>query len=568
MTTPKWYNSLRVQIVLLLTLALFPLGAVAIYQTNRVQGEADRNAELALLALTSRAAKSEELILERAFGVAGFFASLAEDFVNDPDRCTRDLQRFIRDSDVFSFIGILPLSGVMVCSSSQRTYDFSNWPGFDEAVAAGTRTITVNQQAPLSGESVFVISEPFDIGGTFGGFISISVPHNGLPETSTELVDLGLKELITFNAQGEILTARGELDSAVQETPQDYTLQDLKGTFDLAFSGLNQWGERRTFTVVPIEGSPATVMGVWGPETSMADRLGAFIKPAVFPILMWFASMTVAMLSIYTLVLRHVARLRKNMDDFAETRAIDTSRGRRNMPNEFQALARNFDRMTDDIMREEAQLEDMVREKNVLIKEVHHRVKNNLQLISSIMNMQIRTAQQDETKSVLRRLQDRVLSLATIHRDLYQSQHGGMVNVGALVSEIVEKSIEIAVSADHKVEITTDIDPVLLYPDQAVPLSLLAAESMTNAMKYIGTRGPGKPSLAVSLKQDGQDCVLTMANSVGDVDDADGTGLGAQLMNAFAIQLRGKITTEEADGVYTMGLRFAIEEFEPETRDF
>lgn len=105
MTTPKWYNSLRVQIVLLLTLALFPLGAVAIYQTNRVQGEADRNAELALLALTSRAAKSEELILERAFGVAGFFASLAEDFVNDTDRCTRDLQRFIRDSDVFSFIG-------------------------------------------------------------------------------------------------------------------------------------------------------------------------------------------------------------------------------------------------------------------------------------------------------------------------------------------------------------------------------------------------------------------------------------------------------------------------------
>ena len=99
------------------------------------------------------------------------------------------------------------------------------------------------------------------------------------------------------------------------------------------------------------------------------------------------------------------------MDRFAETREFSPVTGGLVMPSELQALQDNFDRMADNIMQDEAAMENTVREKNVLIKEVHHRVKNNLQLISSIMNMQIRQAKQDETKSALSRLQDRVLSL-------------------------------------------------------------------------------------------------------------------------------------------------------------
>ena len=105
MTHDRWYNNLRVLIVALLTLALLPLGAVAIYQTNQVAKKAERNAQLALLAITGDAAKAEELLIERAFGAARVFATVAEEYITDPSRCTEDFGRFVDKDPRYSFIG-------------------------------------------------------------------------------------------------------------------------------------------------------------------------------------------------------------------------------------------------------------------------------------------------------------------------------------------------------------------------------------------------------------------------------------------------------------------------------
>lgn len=568
MTAQKWYNGLRVQIVCLLTLALLPLGTIAIYQTNRVATEAERKAELALLALTERAANAEALIIARAIGSARGLAATATKFLTDPALCKEELGTLVSLDNGFSFIGFLPLNGEMTCTSSGQTYDFSQWPEFAATMEAQERTITVNQDAPLSGQSVFIVSEPYQINGAFAGMVSLSIPHVGLPDLTVELSDLGLQELVTFSDDGTLLTARSDLNAAQTELPGSRTLVELAGTSDLAFTEPNRAGENRTYTVVQIKGSPATVLGAWRTEDGVARRAQDFIRPGLFPVLMWFASMAVALLSIYTLVLRPITRLRRDMDSFAINRKIISDRPDMSMPNEFASLNENFSRMTDDILRDEARLENSVREKNVLIKEVHHRVKNNLQLISSIMNMQIRTAAQEETKIVLSRLQDRILSLATIHRDLYQSQHGGRVDVGALVTEVVQKSLEVATETESQIDIYTDIDPVLLYPDQAVPLSLLTAEGVTNAIKYLGAAPGNKPWIKATLKQSDADCVLTLANSIGSGVGAESTGLGAQLIKAFAIQLGGRIDIDAQDESYKMTVQFKAADFSPETPDY
>jgi two-component sensor histidine kinase len=552
-----------------MTLALFPLGAVAIYQTNRVAIGVERNAELALLALTGRAAKAEELIIERALGAAQLLAATAGDYADDPEKCAADLGRFVESNRHYSFVGLLPLSGQMTCASSGTTFDFSGFPDFAETMAAQERTVTVNTDAPLSGTSVFILSEPFFVDGAFVGFISISVPHDGLPGTPENLAELGLVELVTFNDDGDILTARSDIETAAQEMPVNGDIAQSSSP-GAAFQGKNQLGHNRVYTVVPIEGSPVSVMGIWQGENVLVSTVAATLRPAVFPVLMWLASMSVAMLSIYTLVLRHIARLRRNMDAFADNRNVDLISNQVSMPSELKALNDNFQRMTNEIMQDEAELEDALRAKNVLVKEVHHRVKNNLQLISSIMNMQIRTAEHHETKAVLSRLQDRVLSLATIHRDLYQSQNGGMVEVGALISEVVQNSVEVAVSSVDDVDLKTDIDHILLYPDQAVPLSLMVAEAMTNAMKYIGAAEGQQQWVKVTLKQEpgSMDCVLTLSNSTGPDRAAESTGLGGQLINAFAIQLGGDVQTDESAESYTMRVHFTAAEFEPELRDY
>lgn len=135
--------------MLFLTLALPPLGAVAIYQTNRVALQAERNARN-------------------------------------------------------SFIGKLPRSGLMMCSSTGGTHDFSDWPPFDQAMKDQKPMIVLNTVAPMSGQSVFVIS----------------VPHAGLPDTPDRLVESGFQELVTFNSDGTLLMSRSTIAVALIELPQ------------------------------------------------------------------------------------------------------------------------------------------------------------------------------------------------------------------------------------------------------------------------------------------------------------------------------------------------------------
>ncbi|RLJ51651.1 hypothetical protein BCF46_1865 [Litoreibacter meonggei] len=568
MKTAPWYNSLSVQIVVLLSLALFPLGAVAVYQTNRVAQEAGRNADLALVAVTGRAAKTEELIIERAFGTARFLATIAPDFIENPERCNRDLGKFVDTNQRYSFIGLLPKTGMMTCTSSGDTYDFSGGASFNNFMATPKPTIVVSEDAPLSKQSVFVISEPYEINDKFAGFVTVSIPHSGLPNTPDDLTDLGLEELITFNTDGAVLTARASIEDASNELPASRALAQLNTGQSYAFQASNRLGERRTYTIVPIEGSPATTIGIWRVGDGLANEAAAYVGPSLFPLLMWMASMGVALMSVYLLVLRHVATLRKNMDAFTRDRSLAHTNNTQSMPNELRDLSHNFDRMTENIVQDEANLEDALHEKGVLIKEIHHRVKNNLQLISSIMSMKIRAATEDETKSVLARLQNRVLSLATIHRNLYRSQHGGMVNVGALISEVVEKTFEVALPENVDLDVKIDIEDVLLYPDQAVPLSLLAAEAATNIVKFVGVSAGSTDWVTVSLHQDDRECVLTLANSVGEAAEIESTGLGAELISAFAIQLGGRVEIGERPDRYSVCVYFQAQEFAPESRDY
>lgn len=565
----RWYKSLRAQVVLLLTLALLPLGAVAVYQTARVEAQAERNGELALLALTGRAAKEEELIIQRAIGVARLFASLAEDYIANPRGCTEDLQNFLGDNPMYSFIGVLSPEGIVSCGSQEGVVDVSNDPTTQQILADQEGKIVINRQGPISRESIFAVSEPFELDGQFAGFVVVSIPHARLPKTPRDLVEQGLIDLVTLNDDGDLVTSRLGMDDAAAELPSLDLNDDLQKRFRTAFSSQNQAGEMRTYTLFPIENSGASVMGIWSVEqTGIAATVTRYLSPAVFPLLMWLASMLVAMLSIYVLVSRHIARLRRNIALFAATRRLPDDEEDYSMPNELQELSENFETMTQHIVRDEAEMENVVRAKNVLIKEVHHRVKNNLQLISSIMNMQIRRAQHDETRAALHRLQDRVLSLATIHRDLYETQNGGRVDGGALIKEIVEKAIEGADLGDRQFELHSEIGQLWLYPDQAVPLSLMAAEAMGNALKFVQADTHDKSWVSIELRQDEQKGILQIGNSKAASTPEDVGGLGAQLINAFAIQLGGNLNIENTEDAYTIRLSFAVEEFKQDLRDF
>ena len=569
MTRSRWYRRLSVQIVALLTLALLPLGAVAIFQTERVAAAADRNAGLALVAMTEQASRREELVIERAFGAVRFLETLAPDFLQNPERCLPVLSDFIKRDPKYGFIGIIPESGIVTCSSTEEVLDFNGAERFAGMIAAKEPTIVAIKSAPISRADVFVVYEPIEVDGEFFGFAAISILQGALLEESSSAWPDGLIDLITFSSDGTLLASRRPPEESAPELPIDRALSLLVEKEHAVFTSANEEGIIRRYAVAPIKGTPAAVLGVWDAESGVErSPLGVVMAPAVFPILMWIAGLGVAMLALHRLVLRHLRSIRKSMDAFGENRSLSPSTDTTAMPTEILALRDNFMRMAKDVLHDEAKLEDAVREKGVLVKEIHHRVKNNLQLISSIINMQVRKATADETRGALGRLQQRVLSLATIHRDLYQSQDGGRVAVGELAREIIEGSLAMSPLPVDQIRIETDIDPIKLYPDQAVPLSLLLAEAAANAVKYLGAPQGEKPLLRLHLKEADGTCHATLENSIGAAKDVESTGMGTQLIHAFAIQLGARVDTEEDAGIYRLTLSFQPQEFAPEQRDF
>ncbi len=562
-----WLHSLKFQIIALLTLALLPLGAVAVYQTAQVEQHSAETERLALLSVTTRMASAQELTLRRAADVMRFLSKSSDQLISDPVRCRDTLIRFVEKRPAYGFVGIIPLDGPVLCSSTTQDFSATDWSALVADLAAPEPNLLLSVLGPLDGSDGFLLTEPYFLDDTVAGQIVIAIPHSELPEISTTAA-LGNIELLTFNADGDVVFTQNGAAFDPAELPQDSALGTISRTNNYSFLANNARGEPRIYTVAPIAGSRATILGIWNAENGVPQTLDALVKPAVFPLLMWLASMGVALLSIYTLVLRHLSRLRRDMDAFSRNRTVNTAVQQRAMPREIQALNENFTRLSGEIMREEARLENSLREKNVLIKEVHHRVKNNLQLIASIMNMQIRAAKHKETKTVLSRVQDRVLSLATIHRDLYQSEHDGRVDAANLVSEIVHKSLELGVSDPASSEFDIQIDPVLLYPDQAVPLSLLAAEAMTNAIKHLGPSDGTRPALEVELTQNDNHGILRIENVIGTQTPADSTGLGRGLMNAFALQLGGQMETTDEDGRYVFIVTFTVADFQHETPDF
>jgi two-component system, sensor histidine kinase PdtaS len=280
---------------------------------------------------------------------------------------------------------------------------------------------------------------------------------------------------------------------------------------------------------------------------------------------MWIASVVVAWLAVERQVIRHVQKLGRSIVSFAGgTRLvgdIDVS----GAPSEIREMADAYEQMTETILHDEAELEDMVHQKEVLLREVHHRVKNNLQLIASIMNMQMRRTKSEEARSIMKGLQDRVMSLATIHRELYQTAGLSDIHADELLAMIVRQITNMADRPDRRFTVHTEFDNIRMIPDQAVPLGLLVSEAITNALKYATNGRDTSALLWVTLKRiDDNRAELRIRNTtvqslpeIGEVGP-ESSGLGTQLISAFAMQMGGSVERETEDGFYNLVVRFEL----------
>lgn len=570
MTLLAKFSGLSTRLIALMTLALLPLGLISLYQTRSVVERADDLARSALIAQTERAVAAERKILIEAVGAGKGLGAAILPILDDPERCSEILSDFIAQNPHFVFAGFLPVDGYMVCSSAGQPFDFSEYPGFAEAIAAPRLNFEVNERGTASRQSVMISNLPVYRAGVFMGFISMSIPHTIANNLLPAAGDTDRPRILVMNRDDRIISASDGLADAEGFLPLERSVAELRAQPATTFQGPTRDGEQRVFASFTLLEDEVVVVGSWPVEAlRIAQGPVQALVTVLFPILMWLAGILVAFFGLHRLVIRHIRDLRDAMRRFAlgerdmSLLVLDTP------SEEFDEAQRAFNRMARILTQAEARREQDLHDKEVLLREVHHRVKNNLQMIASMMNMQSRAVHTPEAKRVLRGLQRRVQGLAAIHRTLYTTPDMTTVDVASLADEMVREVTSMAGAGTNSVKIVRDLQPMQLYPDQAVPLSMVLSEMLTNAVKYIGApeQGPAEIQICLAQADDGE-ISLSVENTKGiamtDADPGDSTGIGSRLMRAFVVQLEGQQEVIEEEDRYRITVRFQPSEFSPD----
>lgn len=556
-------RSLSVRLVLLLTLALLPLGLLSLYQTKKVLDEAEAMSRTSLMSKTVAASHAERELFQKALGAAEGLGALV--LAASADTCRAAVTDFIAEHSNFVFAGFIEMDGRMRCSSHDEELDFAGTPDFEDAITKTGPHVVMRSEGIVSGEAVAIVIHPIMRRGVLQGLATVSIPLRVANETIRETQLESDLRLLTVNNEGEIVVSTDPDYRTEDLLPRDVTPGQLVGLAGSTFEALAGSGTRRLFAVSEL--IPGSVVLVGSAPYENSANLGGSLQGRMalaFPLVMWIAGMGVAYLGVQRLVVRHVRALRSAMRRFALGDRAVGSLALDNPPEELAEAERAFNRMALLISEAEQRRDQDLRDKKVLLKEVHHRVKNNLQLIASIMNMQMRSAQSAEARGLLSGLQQRVRGLAMLHRALYAAPDLTTVDAAELLQAVIEDVAQSLGRPDVTLE--THFESVELYPDQAVPLSMLAAEALTNALKY--ARAPGQARIEVhqTFAATSGQVTLRVANScegaAAKAGELTSSGLGQKLMRAFEAQLNTLAAVTESDDSYVYEVSFMREEFD------
>jgi len=212
--------------------------------------------------------------------------------------------------------------------------------------------------------------------------------------------------------------------------------------------------------------------------------------------------------------------------------------------------------------RAEEELQRSLDEKEILLKEIHHRVKNNLQIISSLLSLQSSYLEDEESINLIKDSQNRVKSMAFIHEILYQRKNFSQVDFSEYVNNLVSNLIFSYAPSGTHIDLTLKVDPVFMDLDNAIPCGLIINELVSNSLKHAFSKLDKEKHLILDFKgaklfvglkkmKKEQLELIVADNGKGiskksDIKNSD--SLGLQLVNTLVEQLDGKIEVDLSKG--------------------
>lgn len=245
---------------------------------------------------------------------------------------------------------------------------------------------------------------------------------------------------------------------------------------------------------------------------------------------------------------REQTYVRRNGELLSANVTVSLVRDANDNPNYFVAV---FEDITER-KEYERQLEESITEKEVLLKEVHHRVKNNMQVISSILNLQSSYISDESALGILRESQDRIKSMSFVHESLYQSKTLSEVNFAEYIQNIARNLYHSYGRPQGGINLDFNLEEIYLNLDTSIPCGLIINEVVSNSLKYaFEGREKGVIRIELGKLSDGRLKLIVSDDGIGlpaDFDIENAESLGLQLVTTLVTQITGELEIDVSSG--------------------
>lgn len=544
-------RELKFRFGLILALALLPLLIFSVGQSYTDYAE-DKRIRRALLDDAAVGSVSEVIeVIDSVKSVLKYFG----DSVTD-ESCDVDVRRLIDNFPKIYNVVVADTSANSICAAIpirskiplQKALDgFGPRKPFTIDLAAfkpgsqGPQTILiVSYGVRVDGEINRAILAGFDI-----GVLRLLKGRELLPRDV--LVTL-------FSENGSVVIGENEENIVTQKAWIDKAR--LTGRYEGFYT--NEKGKKREITVLPTEeeelfvaiSAPiSTVIGSVLNEDKLHPLFTAFI-----PFFAWLLGCVAIWLTTDKLILEHIHKIRLALNKFGRgdnnARVILGDRA----PTSISDLGRSLNGLMARVGRRETELRTSLSEKETLLREIHHRVKNNLQIIISLLNMQERKLKDPSALAALEETKTRVNAIALVHQALYEREDITIIEMGQFLDKLLVQLGRVLLVDKHGIVINSEFDKSALDSDRATPVALFIVEAVTNSVKH-GVSSGGQ--IYVSMLQTDTEFAVSVEDTGEGVSDGLAGGMGSRLMRGFARQLSGVYEKHITETGYRVSLSFS-----------
>jgi two-component sensor histidine kinase len=562
----RWFGrnaGLRPRLVLIVGLAMLAPGILAVLQA--VSGYRS-----SMAILEDNLAKAAQLSANEEVNMISASREILTSLATHPDvriaggaACRRALEHAIGGLEQYSGAAVADSNGVLTCGSAP----------------IGTKVSVADRawfRAVMRGEA-FVISDlvmsrwlqqrgivtavPLvDDQGVIRGGVALFIGLDWLAERMARVSPSDRSALALLDGNGDVITRERNNSSSVgtRLPHMDLIREHINARGTQTFRARGQDGTWRLYAISPLlEGRIFAVLGT--PVLSAIGPLALQVAWGVMtPLLMWCLAVVVVWFGVEYLVVRWITYLERITSAYASGRHSVRPERVAAAPYEIRRLGETFSRMADLIYARESELRDSLTQKEVLVREIHHRVKNNLQLVMSLLNLHARRIRDPRAEEAFAEARSRINALATLHRRLYESDSLQEIDLRWFLEDLCAELRRGGLSRGRHVDLVVDSPSAVIGPELAVPLGLLVTEAITNAYKHAFKDRDGG-QIRVEVARDAEDKIIVRVRDNGTGFDptveSNGSGLGRSLIEAFVRQLRGELETK-FDGGTVVEVRF------------